>query len=529
MSSSEPREPRDPSDPPVDDMDEILDAEDIAEEIPEDDDLAMDSDDDLAMDPDDVLYDGEGEITLENDSIAYFDLPRDSLFSIAQHPVHPSLIAVGGSAGKEEKAPGAGWVFDTSAAVSRPVLPASYASDPAAASEAPKSTQLDSLFSINGHEDSINALAWTLPRGEILVSGGLDGRIFAWKATTKPGSPLKMDCVGQAHEVSEIAWIAPCPSPAHPNHIAVGTAIIPEDPEEAPQYHVYVFKIDPSDKNVPLQITNCYVLHSSPCTAGAWTPDGLLLATVDEGSNLYVWDVWGEAAAKGLGKGEDRPIIALTGTNKNFYIKGGLFSIAIDPHGAWVAVGGGCPHEKKEKEGGGFIRIVSLPRLAAQPQDRSRGARGKASVKPTAGGVIIQSIAHSDDSIESLSVTVASVTPPTTLLAAGSAAGSIAVYETTRFSQRRAIPSAHNNHAVVKVEFIPNTWRLTSCGTDGAVRRWDFRGSGTTTQGESGMQKEWKGHRYDGDIQGVMGFVQGETGERVVTVGDDGVALVFEF
>ncbi|KAF7547663.1 hypothetical protein G7046_g8938 [Stylonectria norvegica] len=89
-------------------------------------------------------------------------------------------------------------------------------------------------------------------------------------------------------------------------------------------------------------------------------------------------------------------------------------------------------------------------------------------------------------------------------------------------------------HSVVKVEFIKNSWILTSCGMDGVVRRWDLRGAGATnpnaaaTAAEAGLIKEWKGHRGDGEGGGVLGFVQGETGERLVTAGDDSVALVFE-
>jgi ribosome assembly protein SQT1 len=40
--------------------------------------------------------------------------------------------------------------------------------------------------------------------------------------------------------------------------------------------------------------------------------------------------------------------------------------------------------------------------------------------------------------------------------------------------------------------------------------------------------KDWKGHRGGGEGGGVLGFVQGETGERVVTAGDDSLVLVFE-
>ncbi|TWU72994.1 hypothetical protein ED733_004563 [Metarhizium rileyi] len=488
--------------------DDLLDVEDAAEEIENTDDIAMDSD----------AEEEEGEeLVLQNDSIAYFDLPQDSLFTIAQHPSHPSLIAVGGSAGPEDDAPGAGWLLDTSAAAPRPVLPASYASNPA---ETPSSTQLDSLFALEGHTDSINTLAWTLPRGEFLVSGGLDGRIKVWRADVRPGGTVDMKPVGEAQEVDEVNWIAACPSPNHADTIALG----------ASNGSVWVYTMDASDASNPLQIVQSYFLHTAPCTAGAWTPDGNLLATVSEDSSLYVWDVWGEAAARNITSDNGKTVVSLTGEDQRFEVEGGLYSIAIDPKGSFVAAGGA----------GGAVKIVSLPRLS--PQSQQRGKRGKSSSSSlsssvdatTAGGQILASLHAQGDSVESLAVSLTATTPPTTLLAAGSVDGSICVYDATRrFAVRRHIAGAHEDHSVVKLEFVSNTWLLTSCGMDGVVRRWDLRSggaTGTTAAGaaDRGLVKEWKGHRGDGEGGGVLGFVQGETGERIVTAGDDGVALVFE-
>lgn len=472
---------------------EILAADDAAEEI-------INDDDDMAMDSDE-------EIVLHNDSIAYFEEPKDSLFTIAQHPVHPSLIAVGGSAGQEDEAPGAGWLIDTSAAASRPVLPASYSSDPS--SEPPQSTALNSLFSLEGHTDSINTLCWTLPHGEVLVSGGLDGRIRAWKADVKPGSGVKMTLIGETQEVEEVNWIAACPSPDSPNTVAFG----------ASDGSVWVYTIDPSDSSNPFQIVQSYFLHTGPCTAGAWTPDGQLLATVSEDSSLYVWDIWGHAAAQNLVGDNGQTAVHMSGQDQRFEVEGGLYSAVVDPKGAFVAVGGA----------GGAIRIVSLPRITAGAQPKS----GKAA-EASAGGQLLAALNTQSDSIETLAVSQASTSPPTTLLAAGSVDGSVTVFDATRrFAIRRNIVGAHEDHSVVKVEFIKDSWILTTCGMDGVVRRWDLRAGGATGTNQAGvadagLMKEWKGHRGEGEGGGVLGFVQGQTGERVVTAGDDGIALVFE-
>lgn len=481
--------------------DDLLDADDAAEEIPEGEDMAMDSDSDS---------DDEEAMTLQNDSLAYFDLPQDSLFAIAQHPLHPSLVAVGGSAGPDDDAPGAGWLFDTSSAPSRPVLPASFANDPST----PSSVQLDSLFALDGHTDSINTLCWTSP-GDVLVSGGLDGRIRAWKADVQPGKGVTMSFLGEAQEVPEVNWLAPCPSPSS-NTIALG----------ASDGSVWVYSIDPTDTGNPLQIVQSYFLHTGPCTAGAWTPDGQLLATTSEDGSLYVWDVFGEATAKNLVGDNGMTAVALTADDLRFQVEGGLYSLAVDPNGTFVAVGGAT----------GAVKIVSLPRLSGGAQAKQAKGKGKGASEPTAGGQILASLHTQSDSIEALAMCTPPTNPATTLLAAGSVDGSICVYDATRrFAMRRHLIGAHEGHSVVKLEFIRDSWLLTSCGMDGAVRRWDLRGGGVTagnTPGaapaDAGLVKEWKGHRGDGEGGGVLGFVQGQTGERVVTAGDDGIALVFD-
>lgn len=506
-SSKQPQQDPSREDPRDDDLDDMLDADDAEEEIADEGDVAMDSDDE---------GDDREEIILQNDSIAFFDLPQDSLFTIAQHPLHPSLVAVGGAAGPDEDAPGAGWIFDTSAAQGRPVLPASFANNPSSAAEgAATTTQLESLFSIEGHTDSVNTLNWTLPKGDFLISGGLDGRIRAWRTDVKPGKPLAVSLVGEAQEVPEVNWVQPCPSADNPNTFALGSS----------DGSVWVYTVDASDKENPLQIVQSYFLHTMPCTAGAWTPDGKLLVTVSEESSLYVWDVWGEAAAKGIVGDNGMTVVGLTADDQRFEVEGGLYSLAIDPKGTFVAAGGA----------GGAIKIISLPRLSSTTTSQPKGKGGnKSSADPTTGGQILASLHTQSDSVETLAVSLTSTSPPTVLLAAGSVDGSVCVYDATRrFAVRRNIVGAHEEHSVVKVEFVKDSWLLTSCGLDGVVRRWDLRGGGVTGNNaagiaDAGLNKEWKGHRGDGEGGGVMGFVQGQTGERVVTAGDDGIALVFE-
>lgn len=493
MESSDPSNERHEH---VEDDSALLNPNEAAEEIPDDPDQPMDSD------PEDD--DPDIEIELQNDCSAHFDLHTDSIFTIAQHPLDPSIVATGG--GDDTT-----YVFSTDSLP--PVLPTSYESNPTNARPS-----IEPIAKLKGHTDSVNALAFTLPNGEYLLTGGLDGHLHA-HSTTESSYPL----VAEAQELEkeeEINFLSPCPNPSYPNTFALG----------ASNGSVWVYAVDAADKEAPLQILQTYFLHSMSCTAGAWTPDGKMLATVSEDGTFYVWDVFGEASAAGVsGSAGSQAVVGLTSEDQRFAVEGGLFSVAIAPEGAFAVVGGA----------GGMIRVVGLPRLGAISTSATQGLKGGGSKNKSGGGKkaggaegasagqagqILASLQAQGDSIETLAFSA----PPLTLLAAGSVDGSIALFDTAhRFAVRRHIREAHEEFAVVKVEFAPspNGHLLTSCGFDGVVRRWDTRG-GTAASGQ-GLLQEWRGHRGEGEKGGVLGFVQGG-GKKIVTAGDDGVSLVFD-
>ena len=489
--------------PPEEDADapELLDAADAAEEVNqhEDEDTHMDSD------PDDAI---EESIQLQNDSVAHFDSHSDSIFSIAQHPTNPSIIATGG--GDDNT-----YVWSSEPAT-RP-LPASYETTPT------ERDSLQPLAKLVGHTDSINALTFTLPNGEYLLTGGLDGQLRAY---TTQSSPFPL--LSSVSEVPEINFLIPCPHPDYPNTIALG----------ASDGSAWVYTISAADKENPMQVLQAYYLHTESCTAGTWTPDGNLLATVSEDGSLYVWDPFGHAAAAGVsGSASSQALVGLTSEDQRFAVEGGLYSIAIAPSGAFAVVGGA----------GGMLRVVGLPRVGvgASIAGTTTGVKGGGGAKSKAGGgkqgggrnadqagagqagQILASLAAQSDGIETLSFAA----PPLTLLAAGSVDGSVVIFDHAhRFAVRRNVKEAHDGFAVVNVEFMSaasgRPHMLTTCGMDGVVRRWDTRGG--TTAGGQGLAGEWKGHRGDGEGGGVLGFVQGGDGGRIVTAGDDGVGLVFD-
>ena len=492
MSSA--HNPTNEQEPEDEEEDVMLDPNEAAEEIIDDGDAAMDSGAEDEGD-DEIMQ----EIHIQNDSAAHFDLHKDSIFCIAQHPLYPNIVATGGSDGEGDDAPGIGYVFNATPEPS-PVLPRSYQSAP---EEQLERKGLEKLFTLEGHTDSINALTFTLPKGEFLLSGGLDGKLRAYAA-----KPNNWKFVAEAQEVEEINWMIPCPNPTFPNTVALG----------ANDGSVWVYTVD-AKSDAPLQIVQSYFLHTESCTAGSWSADGKLLATVSEDGSLYVWDVFGEASASGLLPDGGQSIIALNALDQRFAVEGGLFSVAIAPTGAFVVVGGA----------GGSIKVVGLPRLGeasgSAPAGRKGGKQSGATASAGQSGQILADLQAQSDGIES----IAFAAPPLTLLATGSVDGSIAIFDSAhRFAVRRHIKEAHEEFSVVKLEFVKDkrgAHLLTSCGMDGVVRRWDTRGG--TALANSGFVKEWKGHRGEGEGGGVLGFVQGE-GERVVTAGDDGVALVFE-
>lgn len=439
--------PQDLRDPHSGDEEEatMLGADEAAEEILSDGDAAMDSGDEEEAAGDDEIMQ---EIEIQNDSSAHFDAFKDSIFAIAQHPLFSNIIATGGSEG--EDAGGIGYVFDsTPKDTEGPVLPASYQSAP---SERTERKGLEAIFKLEGHTDSINALTFTLPKGEVLLSGGLDGKLRAYKQVDK--SAQKWEYLAEAQEVEEINWLIPCPNPAYENTIALG----------ANDGSVWVYTVDTSSKDAPLQIVQSYFLHTESCTAGSWSSDGKLLATVSEDGSLYVWDVFGEGAAAGLTQGEGGAyVVGLTSLDQRFAVEGGLYSVAIAPTGAFVVVGGA----------GGAIKVVGLPRLGGEASGAAPAGRGGAGAAAKAkggkqvggkaagsaasagqAGQILADLQAQSDGIE----TLAFAPPPLTLLAAGSVDGSIALFDSAhRFAVRRHIKEAHEDYSVVKVEFVKNS------------------------------------------------------------------------
>lgn len=523
---------------------------DEGEEIPQDDDLAMDSGGDDSEDPGPEVLE-----TLQNDSIAHLASHTDSVYSIARHPTEPSIVATGGG-------------DDTVHVFSLP-SPSSSSSASSFSGNPPAPPQTITPHStLKTHTDSVTALSFSLPDGSHLFSAGMDGRLCAY-IQAPASSPPNYTLAASTREVDEITFLTPCPHPSHPSTVALG----------ASDGSIWIHALDPSTST--LEIVNAYYLHTAPATSGAWDPSGSLLSTVSEDGSLYVWDVFGDAAASGasgpaagagVGGNTTQHVVGLTAADERFRVDGGLYSVAVAPSGAFATVGGA----------GGQIRIVGLPRLGSA-EDATASVKGGAGARSKPGGgrhsagpkgsvasagqagVILASLCAQAESVETIAFS--SPGQGVELVAAGSVDGSFVVFDARRgFAVRRHVRNAHGGEAVIKVEFgsgggsnaTPHSspWTLTTSGNDGILKRWDLRGSTAPTlpgtvgpsggrigsgpgsgasvanpnaasPSSQGLVGEWKGHRGGGgEGGGILGFVQ--AGRFIVTAGDDGVVLVFD-
>ena len=413
------------------------------------------------------------EVIFHGDSIVHLEpYPGKSLFSIAQHPIHPDVILVGGESNQA-------YIFNSLS--------------PSDGDRGSALRQAERTF--NTHTESVVAALFTLPRGEWAVTADLDGRLAVHEAQTSPetGGLQGWETRQTTDEGSEVVWLAACPNPQRPNIFAYGTG----------DGCVWVQELNKQQHDGSyLNILRSSYLHTESCTAGAWSVDGLLLATVSTDGSLAIIDPFTD---------ESNPystssLYKLTADDRRFQVEGGFFSIAVSSNGMYVAAGGAD----------GQIRIVGMPKPA------STVAMNKNA------GKLIANLRGQTDNIETLSFTPKSA--PLPLLAAGSVDGSIVLFDAARnFPERRIIRDAHAGETVVKVEFVQdstlpgNASLLTSCGMDGVVRQWDPRSTAL------GMVREWEGHQsvkgVDGEEEdgsgGVLGFVQNKDGLKVVTAGDE--------
>lgn len=282
-----------------------LTSEDVDETIEvdgEDGDAPMDEDDSGPEDEDE----GRGE-HFQDSSIAAFYDHRDSIFTLALHPLYPA-VPIAFSGGGDDR----GRLWDTRTG--------------------------EGLVELAGHDDSVVSGGFSAS-GEYVATGGLDGKIRIWKMHPPPGGPLApfaprphedavrnepdwgrcefLTSIDGPDEVNWLTW--------HPkgNVLAAG----------ATDSTVWMWTI-PSGK-----VMNVFSGHTGPVSCGRFTHDGKRLVTASEDGTLLVWDPRNGSALSKLQPGDAR-----------FNMPAGITAICISPDNKLVAVGGAT----------GTIRIVNL-------------------------------------------------------------------------------------------------------------------------------------------------------------------------
>src|SRR5947199_258036 len=80
------------------------------------------------------------------------------------------------------------------------------------------------LHAITRHTCSNHALTFTFRLGAYLLSAGLDGRLLSFVDTTPSHTGTSWAPLASTREVDEINWLSACPSPSHPNTVALGAS-----------------------------------------------------------------------------------------------------------------------------------------------------------------------------------------------------------------------------------------------------------------------------------------------------------------
>jgi len=123
------------------------DVYDVVPDGSDDEDHPMDDDDDA--EGEEELEEGE-EVVWEDNSIQHFSTHGKSVFTIAAHPSQP-LAASGGE-------DDLGYIWNVA--------------------------EGEEVAKLTGHQDSVSSIAWSFD-GEMVASGGMDGRVRIWRRVGK--------------------------------------------------------------------------------------------------------------------------------------------------------------------------------------------------------------------------------------------------------------------------------------------------------------------------------------------------------
>lgn len=228
---------------------EFIETDQIAEEIPEDEDHPMSEDDDEEAEDLPEAGDGDNiiEMDMSNNSSSYFDTHTDSVFLVSSHPTLPMVVSGGG----DDMA----YLWTTHSNPSRLVA------------------------QLSGHTESVIAGGFS-PDGQYLVTGDMSGQVRSWKSMLKG---QKWNFYAAVQEVEEIVWIRF--HSKQPYVFALG----------ASDGTVWVYSLEPK-----LEVIAVLSSHSQPTNAGVFVNindmDNLKLITVSDDTTIVCWNVYTQSA-----------------------------------------------------------------------------------------------------------------------------------------------------------------------------------------------------------------------------------------
>ncbi|ORY87049.1 hypothetical protein BCR37DRAFT_343590 [Protomyces lactucae-debilis] len=211
-------------------------------------------------------------------------------------------------------------------------------------------------------------------------------------------------------------------------------------------------------------VMGVFASHTAPCTAGTWSRDGKMFVSVSEDGTVIQWDPRTSQPTHRIETAQDERLCGG---------EGGWNAVALDASGAVAVVGSST----------GFLLALNL-----------------------ASGALIASHLTQTHSIEAITYS-----PTLPLLAVASVDETIALYEVPSMKLRTVL---RHDGPVVALHFEPRTPFLFSASTDKTARKWDVR---------TGAQVA----RWRGQQDNILCLAVQAGGHKVLTAGDDGVALVF--
>lgn len=229
----------------VQEEDEYLNVDEVEEEVPEvEGSIPLDDDEEDGEDMDMGDEDETIEIDMANNSWAYFDQHKDSIFTIFSHPTLPMVVTGGGD--------------NTAFMWTTHTQPPRFVGE------------------LQGHKESVIAGGFTND-GQFVITGDMDGLIQVHKATKGGQKWVKF---GESlEEIEEVLWIT-----VHPTEPCFAFG--------ANDGSVWCYQIDTASNSL-VQLMSGFS-HSLECNNGIFVntekTDELSLVTVSEDGTIVNWN-----------------------------------------------------------------------------------------------------------------------------------------------------------------------------------------------------------------------------------------------